>query len=663
MIIQPQTRVTETIARIIIRGDVLCCSFKERNEAFRRAVKSLGLSWSETTWLWQRQISSLAGSPVDRASELAANLINAGFICEVTPDVADKVQAASWQPEQKRWVRSSPQGFHLSWRADEDLYHRALTLPEAHWDHDSKSIVVPALYADEVAGFADEHGFAFSDGAKAALERARHEYSRLIMPAAPLPDPAKKTKRKKAVVDLVRFADIPSRQVVTTTSLYAYQAVGVEKLLPLRIGALFMDMGTGKTRCAIELAARRQQRISRVVWFTPVSLKLTVAEEIAKHTTGEDVYVFDDSTASDNLPGCFWYIVGIESMSSSDRVVLAADKLIDADTMVIVDESSYIKGHAAMRTMRITELSRRSRYRLLLTGTPLSQGVEDLYAQMRFLSPDILGYGSFYSFAHNHLEYSDKYPGLVLRSTGMETLAARIEPFIYQVQKSECIDLPEKLYDQVYFDLTDAQRSAYEQAKVDILLGRDFEDITSYTIFQLFTALQQIVSGFRVIDGKTIDYPHRRIEALQTALDGIPLGEKVVVWTKYIYSLKQIAGMLPGSALYYGDLPEKRRQAEIDRFRSDPDCPYLVATQATGGHGLTINEARYHIFYENEFKYAHRIQAEDRSHRIGQTQPVTYVDLYSNSGIDDRIRKALVKKQDVVRSFRAEIQKRKGINL
>lgn len=75
------------------------------------------------------------------------------------------------------------------------------------------------------------------------------------------------------------------------TALYPYQAAGVDKLAPLRVGALFMDMGTGKTRCAIELIARRQTRIGKVIWFCPVALKLTIAEELAKHTAGEDVFI------------------------------------------------------------------------------------------------------------------------------------------------------------------------------------------------------------------------------------------------------------------------------------------------------------------------------------------------------------------------------------
>jgi SNF2 family DNA or RNA helicase len=487
------------------------------------------------------------------------------------------------------------------------------------------------------------------------LEQAARDYQRTILPVVPAPAIPKKSTRKPRYCDPIHYADLPDRHVRVTTALYPHQSPAVEKLMPLRLGALFMDMGTGKTRCAIELAARRQQRVSRVIWFCPVSLKLTIAAEIEKHSAGEAVYVFDDHTIPDNISPAYWYIIGIESMSSSDRVVLAANTLIDADSFVIVDESSYIKGHASMRSMRIAEIGKRSRYRLLLTGTPLSQGVEDLYAQMRFLSPDILGYCSFYSFAHNHLEYSEKYPGMIVRAHNVPNLAEKIAPFTYQVTKAECLDLPDKLYDQVYFGLTDEQHEAYEQAKNDILLNVPDDELDSYVIFRLFTALQQVVSGFLNTDAGQEIYPHRRIETLHTVIAGIPENEKAIIWCKYIYSLKSIADAFPGSALYYGDLNEQQRAAELERFRGE--ARFLIATQATGGHGLTLNEAHYVVFYENEFKYSHRIQAEDRCHRIGQMQPVTYIDIVSRSGIDERIQAALSRKEDLVRAFRREVKK------
>ena len=204
--------------------------------------------------------------------------------------------------------------------------------------------------------------------------------------------------------------------MILRTSLMPHQVAAVAKVLPSRIGALFCDMGTGKSRTSIELVSRRLERIDRVIWFCPVSLKETVRQEIIKHTDCTDIHVFNGRTSEHNLPRALWYVVGIESMSSSNRVVLAVDKLVTTRTMIILDESSYIKGHNSMRTQRLTYICQRARYRLILTGTPLSQGVVDLFAQMRFLSPKILGYNSFYSFAANHLEYSEKYPGKIVRS-------------------------------------------------------------------------------------------------------------------------------------------------------------------------------------------------------------------------------------------------------
>lgn len=442
------------------------------------------------------------------------------------------------------------------------------------------------------------------------------------------------------------------------TNLYKHQVAAVEKLLSLRVGALFMEMGTGKTRTAIELVARRQERISRVVWFCPVSLKTTICREILTHTDTPrgQIYVFDDKTSIAHLPEAFWYVVGIESISSSNRVTVAVNRLIDENTFVIVDESSYIKGHNAIRTKRITLLAENARYRLVLTGTPLSQGVVDLYAQMRFLSPKILGYRSFYSFARNHLEYSEKYPGMIVRSHNTEQLAARIQPYVYQVTKDECLDLPGKIYDRRYFNLTGEQWQAYQQAKEEILLPVLDSDVNTYAIFRLFTALQQIASGFWNREGLLIEFPHRRLDVLQEIICDLPETEKVIVWCRYRRSLESVAELLRKFgevAVFHGGLSEAERSSQVEKFRKE--ARFLVAMQQSGGHGLTLNEAHYAIFYENGFKYSDRIQAEDRIHRIGQEHKTTYIDIAGECGIERRISDALAKKQDVVQEFKKEV--------
>ena len=237
------------------------------------------------------------------------------------------------------------------------------------------------------------------------------------------------------------------------TDLMPHQIPAVEKLLPTRVGALFMEMGTGKTRTAIEIIHRRQARVSKIVWFCPVSLKQTIRHELKKHTDSSDldIHCFDQKTNQENIPAVFWYIVGIESMSLSARVILTINDLVDINTFVIVDESSYIKGHRSARANWITDLSQKAKYRMILTGTPISQGVVDLFSQFRFLSPKILGYQSFYSFSANHLEYSERFPGMIVQAHNTEWIAAKIKPYVYQITKEECLDLPKKLYETRYF--------------------------------------------------------------------------------------------------------------------------------------------------------------------------------------------------------------------
>ena len=455
------------------------------------------------------------------------------------------------------------------------------------------------------------------------------------------------------------------------TDLMSHQSAATEKMLPTRIGALFMEMGTGKTRTAIEIIYRRLARISNVIWLCPVSLKETIRHEILKHTDcmDTDLHVFNGKTNERNLPKCLWYVIGIESMSASNRVVLTVNKLINTSSMVIVDESSYIKGHNASRTQRITHIAAKARYRLILTGTPISQGVVDLFAQMKFLSPKILGYNSFYSFAANHLEYHEKFKDMIVRSHNVEYLAAKMQPYVYQVTKDECLDLPDKLYEMRYFGMTGEQRGYYEQAKEEILMEVTEDDYDSVIIFRLFTALQQIVCGFwnRHVKGKEpehIDLSSYRIDVLMDTVMSIQQNEKIIIWTKYQHDIMEISEALKKQygndsvALFHGKLNERKRAEQVQRFRAS--ARFFLSTQSCGGHGLTLNEAHYVIFYNNAFKYSERLQAEDRCHRIGQEHKVVYIDIQCSDSIDDRIASALASKGGLVAEFKQEVDKVKG---
>lgn len=426
-----------------------------------------------------------------------------------------------------------------------------------------------------------------------------------------------------------------------------------------------MEMRTGKTRTAIELIARRWNRIDRVVWFCPVSTKPTIRAQWLKHTdlSPAQVYCFDERTSERTVPDVPVLIVGIESMSSSARVVLTVAGLITKRTFVVLDESDFIKGHRSYRTERITVLSEPAKYRLILTGTPLSQGVQDLFAQMRFLSPEILGYRSFYSFAANHLEYSEKHRGLIVRAHNTGLLASKIAPYVYQVTRAECFTQPLKTYQSVWCDLTKEQRVAYQEAKdyyLEYLLSKVVDDtgmIDVTIIFRLFTALQQITCGFWNHPERGLQtYPHVRTDLLRSC---VPSDQQVIIWTKYRRCVGDLVDALSASygpaqvAQLHGDVAQKDRESELARFRNG--ARFLVATPSTGGRGIELNEASFVIYHTNDFKYSVRLQSEDRCHGPQQPHPVTYLDLGTHGTIDQRIQDALAKKENVVQAFRQKI--------
>lgn len=464
----------------------------------------------------------------------------------------------------------------------------------------------------------------------------------------------------------------------TTTPLLPHQEIAVAKMLPTRAGALFMDIGVGKTRTTIELAKIRQEKYDRLFWFCPVSLKETVAQEWRKHTDlpEESIKVWDEKVASDHLPTeARVHIIGIESMSSSARVIFAYRAMVTEQSFVIVDESSYIKGHSSLRTERITLLSECVKYRLILTGTPFTQGVVDLYAQMAFLSKKILGYASFYSFAANHLEYETRQTpegysvrtGRIVRAHNVEYLAAKIAPYVYQVKKEECLDLPDKLYETRYFEMTDEQYERYQQAKEEIL-SLDYDDWTSIAIFHLFTSLQAIVCGFwtRTIpetkEKQHLTFYHKRINLLMQVLEELPDTEQVIIWAKYhhaIDEMKQAFARTYGRASFaefHGGLPEATRNEELAHWKQG-DTRLLIATQSAGGHGLTLNNAAYAIFYADGYKYSEREQAEGRNHRIGQTKRPTYLSLCCSGSIDERIALALSRKENALAVFQRQVNR------
>ena len=446
------------------------------------------------------------------------------------------------------------------------------------------------------------------------------------------------------------------------TSLMPHQQAAVDKLSRLRVGALYMDMGTGKTRTALELALRRigEGKADTILWLCPVGVRSTIAAEVAKHASD----VPWELARPRCRPGPSTVVIaGIESLSGSISLNARLLELVqERRCFLVVDESNLVKSPRADRTLAVWRLAERCPYRVVLNGTPLSNNIADLFSQWYLLDWRILGYTSFYSFAANHLEYDPERPGRIIRAHRVDYLVRKMAPYLYQVRKSDCLSLPPKSYSWRTCSMSWEQACEYERAKDAILMEPDAYDLSpSIAIYKLFTALQRVVSGLSHTGAPLWEGPegNPRIQALLETVAGIPDDAKVLVWCKYTHEIESVRVALRTHhgpecvAEVWGGIPQRRRADELESFQGP--ARFLVANRECAAYGLNLQHCHYAVYYSNTFAWASRSQSEDRLHRQGQTHNVHIIDVVCEGSIDERIQRCLSRKERLVESFRREI--------
>lgn len=441
------------------------------------------------------------------------------------------------------------------------------------------------------------------------------------------------------------------------TPLYDHQKQAVEKLSRIKIGALYMEMGTGKTRTALELIAKRFNagKVDHILWLCPCSVKKTIEREIQKHLYRDDISMFT--------------ICGIETLSSSIRINSSLIQLVHQKKVyLIVDESILVKNSRAKRTQNIMRLADYCDYRLILNGTPISRNEADLFAQWYILDWRILGYRSFWSFSRNHVIWDDKMRGRIKEIINVDYLVRKIAPYTFQVKKEECLNLPDKTYTTYYYELSDTQAAHYSEIALKLLVQVD--EFRPSTIYRLFSSLQSVISGFvvypeqrtkKLLFQNPLDNP--RIQMLLDIISTIKDEDKVIIYCNYQQEIQDITQVLEqryskGSAVtFYGKDNLKKRQENIQQFKSH--ARFLIANRACAGYGLNLQFCKNIIFYSHSWDLATRSQAEDRIHRIGQVHPVQIIDICAEETLDERILDCLRRKQNLVEIFKDHIAQRK----
>lgn len=465
---------------------------------------------------------------------------------------------------------------------------------------------------------------------------------------------------------------------------YAHQLKALEKSWDKDEYALFCEMGTGKSKILIDNFSMLydQGRIDAVLVVAPKGVyknwqRKEVPDHLPEHIEADIIVWSPNHTKKqlehlslafkddDNLK---ILVMNVEAFST-DKGVQFAKKFVSAKKcFMAVDESTTIKNRSAKRTKNIIDVGGYAKYRRIATGSPITKTPMDLYSQCDFLNPHLLGFGSFFTFQARYCKMWRRSVGThsfnqVVGYQNLDELTANLDRFSYRVLKKDCLDLPEKIYIKRLVELTPEQRRVYDQLKTIALAVFEKGVVTAANALTQILRLQQVCSGFlKTDDGRIEPLPSNKLNELMEALEEVD--GKVIIWANYTHDIEAIAKSLKEEygedsvRTYYGDTKAEDRQQIVTDFQ-DPKNPlrFFVGQPRTGGYGLTLTEAQTVIYFSNSYDLEVRLQSEDRAHRIGQKNNVTYIDIVTEGTVDEKILEALRDKIDIASTVLKEAYK------
>ena len=464
------------------------------------------------------------------------------------------------------------------------------------------------------------------------------------------------------------------------TNPYKHQLDALETSWNREVYALFMEMGTGKTKVLIDNMSMLYDKgkIDGALIVAPKGVigtwfKQEIPAHLVDHVEKKTILwqSLINKKQQEKLNTLFEIdedlhilIMNVEAFSTTKGLKFAEKFINSHKTLMAVDESTTIKNPKAKRTKNIIRISKQAKYRRILTGSPVTKNPLDLYTQCEFLDPYLLDFQSFYAFRNRYAEmktanFYGRSVQIITKFRHLDELANKLKPFSYRVLKEDCLDLPPKTFMKREIELTPEQQEVYSQMKKMALAFFNGKAVTTATALTQIMRLQQITCGhFTADDGSIQDIKNNRLSELMDVLNEIE--GKVVIWAHYQHDVKKIIKEIqkvhgPGSVVdYYGLTPQDLRDQNREAFQNDSKVRFLVGTPSTGGYGITLTAASTMIYYSNGYDLEKRLQSQDRIHRIGQKKPVTYIDIIAEDTVDNKIVKALRKKINIASAVMGE---------
>jgi SNF2 family DNA or RNA helicase len=464
------------------------------------------------------------------------------------------------------------------------------------------------------------------------------------------------------------------------TKPYAHQLKALELSWNKEVFAYFMEMGTGKSKVLIDNISMLYDKgkINAALIIAPKGVVKTWHDsEIPIHMVNhidKKVVLWQaliNQKQQSKLDTLFRtgvdlriLIMNVEAFSTKKGLEFAKKFLNCHSAMVAVDESTTIKNPGAKRTKAILSLARDSKYRRILTGSPVTKSPLDLYTQCFFLDSFLLDHSSYYSFRTRYAlmrtaNFGGRSVQIIVGYRNLGELSEKLKSFSYRVLKDDCLDLPKKTFMKRIIQLSPDQLRIYDQMRKTALATLNGKMTTTVNVLTQLMRLQQITCGyFKADDGTIQDISHNRMNELIDLLYEIE--GKVVIWAHWQRDVTLIIKAITkefgeGCCVdYFGLTPQSERQENIRKFQEDEKVRFFIGTTQTGGYGITLTAASNMIYYSNGYDLEKRKQSEARIDRIGQTKPMTYIDILAENTIDEKIVVALRKKINIATEIMGE---------
>jgi|WetSurMetagenome_2_1015567.scaffolds.fasta_scaffold09230_13 SNF2 family DNA or RNA helicase len=460
------------------------------------------------------------------------------------------------------------------------------------------------------------------------------------------------TNNQVQIVNKIKNGDYEEFDVPLKAKLFDHQKKAYAIGNSLDGTALLMEMGTGKTLAAIAVAGKRfiDGKINRLLVVAPLSVLHVWENEFKKFAD----FPYDIKVQSTFSIGTRKGILNVFIVSYETSWRIADEILLWKPDMVIADESQKIKSIDAKRSKFLHDLGNIVKYKMILTGTPVTQSPLDVFSQYKFLNKSIFGDG-ITKFKDRYAELDDF--GKVVSYKNLDEMADKAHSIAFRVRKEEVFDLPPFVDEVMYCELNES-RELYDEVRDELRKAFIKGKVNYNDALAKLQKLSQIAGGFY---SEIDEYNERHITQVGTEklnlfkniVIDFPIDKKFVVFCRYLSEISAISQLLDEmhikNEIITGATPMEMRKDILSKFKTNEKLRCIVLNIQVGSVGIDLTDADTMIFYSHSYSYADYEQARARIHRHGQANKCLYISLVAKDTIDERVLESLGEKKDIAK--------------